>query len=224
MLLSDMKEGTMNCNEENEENVKNTTIKEEKILLVEDDPDHAEIIIDILEEDNENIKTKVILKKDGMEAIDYIQHEMQSQVSLVILDLNLPKVHGMEVLKFIKKNSKYCSIPVIILSTSFDHKTIDEAYENVPNNYIAKPILFEDFVEKVKALKKFIPRFGKAAVDMGFVTEKQLNEALAEQVDEYLSNKPHRSVGKILLENGWITDEQINIVLNGLFKMMKINE
>ncbi len=230
MALSNRKETNMNYSEEitmncSEKNVRNTTMKHAEILLIEDDPDHADLIIDVLKEDNvKGIKTEVILKKDGMEAIDYIQHEMQSQVSLVILDLNLPKVHGMEVLKFIKKNSKYCSIPVIILSTSFDHKTIDEAYENVPNNYIAKPILFEDFVEKVKALKKFIPRFGKAAVDMGFVTEKQLNEALAEQVDEYLSNKPHRSVGKILLENGWITDEQINIVLNGLFKMMKINE
>ncbi len=49
MLLSDMKEVTMNCNEENEENVKNTTIKEEKILLVEDDPDHSGLIIDLLE-------------------------------------------------------------------------------------------------------------------------------------------------------------------------------
>ncbi len=56
---------------------------------------------------------------------------------------------------------------------------------------------------------------------MGFVTAEQLNEALAEQVHEDLSNKPHRSVGKILLENGWITDEQIDIALNGLFKKKK---
>jgi len=199
-------------------------LKEEKILLVDDNPDHAELIIDVFEEDNANIKTKVILKKDGKEAIDYFQYEMQSQVSLVILDLNLPKVHGMEVLKFIKKNPKYCSIPVIILSTSSDHKTIDEAYENGANGYFVKPISYEGLVEEIKILKKSIPRFGKIAVDMGFVTEKQLNKALAEQVGESLSNKPHRLVGKILLENGWITDEQIDIVLNELFKKKKMKE
>ncbi len=56
---------------------------------------------------------------------------------------------------------------------------------------------------------------------MGFVTAEQLNKALTEQVGEDLSNKPHRSVGKILLENGWITDEQINIALKELFKKKK---
>ncbi len=132
-------------------------MKKEKILLVEDDPDHSGLIIDIFEEDNANIKTKVILKKDGQEAIDYFQYEMQSQVSLVILDLNLPKVHGMEVLKFLKQNSMYSSIPVVILSTSFDGNTIEEAYKNGAHHYIAKPILYEDFIEKVKALKKSIP-------------------------------------------------------------------
>ncbi len=200
-------------------------MKKEKILLVEDDPDHSGLIIDLLEEDNvKGIKTEVILKKDGQEAIDYLQYDMQSQVSLVISDLNLPKINGMEVLKFIKKNPKYCSIPVIILSTSTDHKTIDEAYENGANGYFVKPISYKGLVEEVKILKESLPRFGMIAVDMGYVTEKQLNQALAEQMAEDLSNKPHRSIGKILLENGWITDEQIDIVLNGLFIKKKRNE
>ncbi len=200
-------------------------LKEEKILLVEDDPDHAELIIDVLEEDDvKNIKAEVILKKDGQEAINYFQYEMQSQVSLVILDLNLPTISGIDVLKFIKKNPKYCSIPVIIISTSYDHETIDEAYENGANDYIVKDVSYKDLVEEVKILKKSLPRFGKVAVDMGFVTEKQLNKALAEQVAEDHSNKPHRLVGKILVENGWITVEQIDIVLNGLFIKKKRNE
>ncbi len=200
-------------------------LKEEKILLVENDPDHAELIIDLLEEDDtKNIKTEIILKKDGHEAIDYFQYEMQSQVSLVILDLNLPKINGMDVLKFIKKNSKYCSIPVIILSTSSDHKTIDEVYENGANGYFTKPDTYRALVEEVKILKKSLPRFGKIAVDMGFVTEKQSNKALAEQADDDLSNKPYRLIGSILLENGWINQEQLDIVLNELFKKEKINE
>ncbi len=200
-------------------------MKEQKVLLIENDPDHTIIITDVLEEDNvKGTKTKVILKKNGEEAIDYFQHEMKSQVSLVILDLNLPKISGIDVLKFIRKNPKYCSIPVIIISTSSDNKTIDEAYENGANGYFVKPISYKGLVEEVKILKNSLPRFGKIAVDMGFVTEKQLNKALAEQVGEDLSNKPHRSIGKILLANGWITDEQIDIVLNGLFIKKKRNE
>ncbi len=140
------------------------SIEEKKFLLIEDDQDHADLIIDVLKEDNpKNIKTEVILKKDGQEAIDYFQNgsidcvgddALKSEISLVILDLNLPKINGMEVLKFIKKNSKYCSIPVIILSTSPDQKTIDEAYRNGANGYFVKPNSYEEFVEKIKILKK----------------------------------------------------------------------
>jgi DNA-binding response OmpR family regulator len=131
------------------------SIKEEKILLIEDDQDHAELITDVLKEDNaKNVRTKVILKKDGQEAVDYFQKEMQSQVSLVILDLNLPKINGMDVLKFARNNTKYCSIPIIILSTSSDQKTIDEAYKNGANGYFIKPTSYDDFVKKIKILKK----------------------------------------------------------------------
>ncbi len=60
--------------------------------------------------------------------------------------------------------------------------------------------------------KEHSPQFGKIAVDLGFVTEKQLTEALAEQAEDSLSNKPHRSIGRMLFEDGWITNKQINIV------------
>ncbi len=130
-------------------------MKENKFLLIEDDQDHAELISAVLKEDDtRNIKTEVILKKDGQEAIDYFQNGMQSQVSLVILDLKLPKIDGMDVLKFIKKNAKYCSVPVVILSTSFDQKTIDEAYENGANSYFIKPDSYDGFVEELKILKE----------------------------------------------------------------------
>ncbi len=75
----------------------------------------------------------------------------------------------------------------------------------------------EDDVLKKLGIQYF-PRFGKIAVHMGFVTAKQLKEAIAEQVEDDLADKPHKSIGKILFEHGWITDEQINIVLNELFK------
>jgi len=66
----------------------------------------------------------------------------------------LPKVSGMEVLKLLKKNSKYNKIPVVVLSTSSDQRTIDEVYKNGANGYFVKPSSYEEFVEKVKILKK----------------------------------------------------------------------
>ncbi|MFQ5964159.1 MAG: response regulator [Candidatus Scalinduaceae bacterium] len=134
-------------------------MKEAKIILVEDDPDHAELIIDILE--TEDIDSEVVLIKDGQQALNYLQntdideeHGLKSQVGLIVLDLNLPKVNGMEVLKFIKKNSAYCSTPVVILSTSSDETTIADAYKNGANDYITKPISYDEFVEKVKLLRE----------------------------------------------------------------------
>jgi hypothetical protein len=75
----------------------------------------------------------------------------------------------------------------------------------------------ENDVDK-KLAEQYFPRFGKIAIDMGFVTVKQLKEAIIEQVDDDIADKPHRPIGKILLENSWITKEQIDIVLNELFK------
>ena len=77
-------------------------------------------------------------------------------MSLVVLDLNLPKIDGMRVLRFIKEKSKYCSTPVIILSTSSDQKAIDEASENGANGYFVKPASYDDFVDNVKIMKKYI--------------------------------------------------------------------
>ena len=132
-------------------------LKKEKILLVEDDPDHAELIMEVLE--TENVQKEIILLQDGLEALNYFQkyeeNGAQIRVSLIILDLNLPKIHGMKVLKILKQNSRFSSIPVAILSTSSDDETIEEVYKNGADNYIAKPTLYEDFVEKVKALSLY---------------------------------------------------------------------
>ncbi len=145
-------------------------MKERRTLLIEDDPDHAELILDLFK--TEGIESEVVLIKDGMEAIDYFQevdpsdqivqsnveggNGIHSQIDLIILDLNLPKINGMEVLKFIKKNSKYCSIPVVILSTSSDQETIKEAYRNGVNGYITKPPSYDEFVDKIKTLREYL--------------------------------------------------------------------
>ncbi len=155
---------------------------ENKVLLIEDNPDHAELITELLEVES---KKEVILIKDGKEAMDYFQKacppeacqtsssnrkairtdidgdEIEPQIDLVILDLNLPKVHGMDVLKFLKQNSRYRSIPVVVLSTSSDEKTIKEAYKNGANGYISKPVSYENFVEKIKILNSYYDEYNK---------------------------------------------------------------
>ncbi len=135
-------------------------MKKGKILIIEDDPNYAELILDELE--TEDIKKEIILMKDGQEVIDYFQKsvikwdgEVQSIIKLIILDLDLPKVCGMDVLKFLKNNSRYSSIPVIIFSANSDLETIKKAYENGANGYITKPLSYDDFVEKLKVLKEF---------------------------------------------------------------------
>ena len=134
-------------------------MKEKKILLIEDDPDHAELILDIF--GIEDVENEVLLMKDGQDAIDYLQHtgssgnEKHTQIGLVILDLNLPKVNGMDVLKSLKKNPGYCSIPVVILSTNSDQDTISEAYRNGADGYVTKPISYDEFVEKIESLKSY---------------------------------------------------------------------
>ncbi len=77
-----------------------------------------------------------------------------------------------------------------------------------------------DFIKNLS--KEHDLRFGKVAVDMGFVTAEQLTEALAEQAEDSLSNKPHRLIGSILFENGWITRDQIDFVVLRLFKQKKL--
>lgn len=137
---------------------------EKKILLVEDDPDHAEIITEIMldGQGNNNVEKEIILMKDGQEAIDYLEkaeanvdNEVSSQIELVLLDLNLPKVEGMEVLKYIKKSIKFRSVPVVILSTSSDKKTIAKAYDNGADSFIVKPISYDEFARKLMAMEEY---------------------------------------------------------------------
>ncbi len=72
--------------------------------------------------------------------------------------------------------------------------------------------------------QKYCPRFGRLAVEKGYITAEQLKEAVSEQIDDNVSGKPHRVIGTILFEKGWLTNEQLEIILIELFKYEKTLE
>lgn len=131
-----------------------------KIIIIEDDPDHAELILDELKIGG--VSKEVVLMKDGQEVIDYFQEtvtkwtgNVQFIISLIILDLNLPKVCGMDIIEFIKNNPMYRSIPIVILSICADQATINRALEKGANDYITKPFYYDQFIENISVLKQY---------------------------------------------------------------------
>lgn len=136
-------------------------LREKKILIAENDPDHAELIVDELSMGD--IKREIILMEDGQEVIDYF-HEadidssvrVELEIDLIILDLNLPKVKGIDVLKYLKNHPKYRSIPIIIFSVRPDSKTMSEVYRNGANSFITKPASFNEFRENIEKLRKYL--------------------------------------------------------------------
>ena len=120
------------------------------ILLVEDDPAHTEIIKRTFEESR--LANRLISVEDGQEALDYLHRKSKyhedvtfPMPNLILLDLRLPKVDGLEVLKTIKSDQKLTGIPVVILTTSSAESDMVKAYEWHANRYLVKPVDFAQF-------------------------------------------------------------------------------
>lgn len=120
------------------------------ILLVEDDPAHAEIVHRNLE--NARVANRLHWVADGQEALDFLQHGGKYQnpqdapaPGLILLDLRLPKVDGIEVLNAIKSNPQLAKIPVVVMTTSAAESDIARAYENRANSYVVKPLDLRKF-------------------------------------------------------------------------------
>lgn len=128
------------------------------ILLVEDDPHHAELITDALRAGG--LENPILFMSTGREALEYFfQHASISQPRLhrladcpclVILDLRLPDIEGFEVLKRLKQDRVFELIPVLILSTSADERDLKRCYDLRANGYVTKPVDFQEFFEKVR--------------------------------------------------------------------------
>lgn len=127
------------------------------ILLVEDNPDHAELTRRALE--NGNMANKVTWVKDGQEALDCLfrkgVYAEATRPGLILLDINLPKLSGVEVLKKIKEDEQLRVIPVIMLTTSDRDEEALRCYSFGANSFITKPVKFSEFTEKVRSLKLY---------------------------------------------------------------------
>ena len=127
------------------------------ILLVDDNPDDVDLTLRAFKKNN--ISNRVIIAKDGVEALDYLHgtgmyagRDVKELPVVVMLDLKLPKINGLEVLRNIRQNEVTRIVPVVILTSSAEQKDVVEGYQLGANSYIRKPVDFEQFVEAVKLL------------------------------------------------------------------------
>ena len=125
------------------------------ILLIEDN--EGDILLTMEAFEDSKIVNKITALKDGRAAIDFFEklNGKKEIPHLVLLDINLPKVSGHEVLTYIKNNEKYKSIPVIMLTTSSSEKDILQSYKNHVNCYITKPIDVSDFMKAIMKIEDF---------------------------------------------------------------------
>ena len=122
-----------------------------EILLVEDNPDDAELTRIAFAEAGVDYRLHVV--GDGVQALAYLRGCSTSELpSLVLLDLNLPKLNGREVLEAIRADTATRSLPVVVLTTSAEPFDVDTVYELGANSYIQKPVEFERFVEVVRQI------------------------------------------------------------------------
>lgn len=125
------------------------------ILLVEDNSVDIDLTIRAFKK--RNLNNPIQIARNGEEALKYIEKwNAGDQTPVVILlDLKMPKVDGLEVLKVLKTHEKYATIPVVVLTTSSDNKDIEKAYKLGANSYIVKPVNFDKFVEVASQIELY---------------------------------------------------------------------
>jgi DNA-binding response OmpR family regulator len=130
-----------------------------RILLVEDDPSDVELTLDALGE--YNLANEVVVTRDGKLALDYLycrgefSARSEENPAVVLLDLKLPRVNGLEVLQQVKSDERLKMIPVVVLTSSQEEKDMMRSYKLGVNAYVVKPVDFHEFVNAVKELGVF---------------------------------------------------------------------
>lgn len=131
----------------------------ERILMVEDDPKDVELTLSALEE--YRLANEVVVVRDGEEALDYLYcrnrfaKRASSNPAVLLLDLKLPKVDGLEVLRQVKSDEKLRLIPVVVLTSSREEKDMVSSYQLGVNAYVVKPVEFHEFVNAIRELGVF---------------------------------------------------------------------
>ncbi|MBS1792338.1 MAG: response regulator [Acidobacteria bacterium] len=127
------------------------------ILLVEDNPDDEALMIRALKKNN--IANDIIIAHDGVEALDFLfgrenfaDGDGQDLVQLILLDLKLPKLDGLEVLRRIRADERTKFIPVVVLTTSSEQRDLVESYHFGANSYVQKPVDFNEFMDATRQL------------------------------------------------------------------------
>lgn len=130
-----------------------------RILMVEDDPRDVELTLTALED--YKLANEVVVCRDGQEALDYLysrgkfSDRVNENPAVMLLDLKLPKVDGLEVLQQVKSDERLRMIPVVMLTSSHEEKDMMQSYKLGVNAYVVKPVDFHEFVNAVKELGVF---------------------------------------------------------------------
>lgn len=128
-----------------------------EILIVEDNPSDAELTVRALKKNN--LANNMFVVEDGQEAIDFLfckgkysDRNIENPPKIILLDLKLPKISGLEVLRMIKNDPRTADIPVVVVTSSQEEPDIKEAYKLNVNSYVVKPVDFVQFVEAMSTL------------------------------------------------------------------------
>jgi two-component system, chemotaxis family, response regulator Rcp1 len=131
--------------------------KKIEILLVEDNPGDARLTLEAFKEGK--VLNHITVVQDGVDAMAYLRregiHAKASVPDLILLDLNLPRKSGREVLAEIKQDERLRTIPVVVLTTSADEEDVAQAYHNHANCYLTKPVELEQFLRVVNSIESF---------------------------------------------------------------------
>jgi two-component system, response regulator len=129
-------------------------VKEGTILLIEDNPDDVTLTLRAFR--NSNIGNDLVVAHDGDEALQYLLPDTIADAAplplMVLLDINLPKINGLNVLRRIRSHERTRYLPVVVLTTSSEERDIVESYDLGANSYVRKPVVFESFIDAIRVL------------------------------------------------------------------------
>lgn len=147
-----------------------------KILLVEDNPNDVELTLEALSE--QNLSSGVIVLNDGVKAMEYLLYDEnyknreRENPAVILLDIKMPRMDGIEVLQALKSSKELRTIPVVMLTSSREEPDLKKCYELGVNAYVVKPVNFKDFYEAVKQVGIFWAAINELPYNGGPINEK----------------------------------------------------